>query len=102
MNFGGSHAASSKGCDAYRFEAEVASIRNKVRLTFDEAKAKVKQRFIPPRVAVAAALFRSTGRWQGSLPAHDKQILSKDRFSHYGISGHLAKGTQHRVVCALE
>ena len=56
---GGSHPASSPNCDIYLFEKEVQATRVKERISFAEAKQKIRTMFIRPGLSYAKMLTES-------------------------------------------
>ena len=58
LNCRGAHPASSIQCDHYKFEFEVLSVRARERLSFAEAKEKVRGLFLRPGVTFASVLSR--------------------------------------------
>jgi hypothetical protein len=69
VNCQGAHAASSTQCDYYKFEAEVISIRTRERVTFAEAKERVRGMYVRPGVSFASALTKQ--RMNISQPSQD-------------------------------
>ena len=97
VNCQGAHAASSTQCDYYKFEAEVISIRTRDRVTFAEAKERVRGMYVRPGVSFASALTKQRTNmpqaYQGvAAPkaAQPKRVISpskgtpprKDGFPH--------------------
>ena len=59
IHCGGNHPSSYNGCDIYIFEKEVQATRVTEKLTFSEARQKVKARSIRPGVSFARVLAES-------------------------------------------
>ncbi|CAF1994864.1 unnamed protein product [Rotaria magnacalcarata] len=55
-NCGGPHAASSTNCMMYLFENDVLALRDTERISFQDARRQVKNRFVKPGITFAAAL----------------------------------------------
>ena len=58
VNCQGAHPASSTQCDFYRFESEVLAVRTRERMSFKEAKERVRGMFVRPGVSFATVLTR--------------------------------------------
>ena len=74
MNCGSNHPSSSPKCDVFIFEKEVQATRVTERITFAEAKQKVKSRSIRPGVTFAKVLMNSS--------SYRKQNIVKTAMHH--------------------
>ena len=62
FNCRGAHPASSYQCDHYKFECEVLAVRTRERVSFAEAKERVRGLFLRPGVTFASVMARHNAR----------------------------------------
>lgn len=75
-NCGGDHPSTSQDCIKYKFEADVLAMRNSEKISFQEARRRVRTRFIRPNVSFADALRNAAPPSRGSRPNTHSQSRS--------------------------
>ena len=76
---GGSHPASSPNCDIYIFEKEVQATRTKEKISFAEAKQKVRATFIRPGLSYAKILTESAAYKNNRSKVNQQHVTNMRR-----------------------